>query len=457
MSLTQAAIGIDWGTHSSKWTWTCLESDSSKIIRGQFKILRSEVRFDGDTHKIVLVDEPPPTNSIYAQAIKGKLIKDPDGLFWVGPRKRIKLTLGELVSFSLWFLVSEAYNNLCDSVGTEPDEVEVRFSLPNWVDIDEGAVGRAWYEQAARVACHIFAADRKEGSRVFSPVREEWQLRVQQALGELNISDDSEISRDHEGFSVLLQRPPYKIAEGVAFRFVAESSGAGLAGLRNEEMEAGIEENKYLRKILVVDVGAGSTDIGYVLRSIPPARSGAREALCQLPPANTCQVAGAELSRAIVDIYRSRGDVIGFDEAERLKTVGENKEWLTHPAVAEWRRTISDHVRRYVTDVADKRWLHLVPGLQVLVTGGSAVVPGLREEILAAATDALKQRVIPLDVVVATSLIGLRLEGPMANDANRLAVALGAASEDLPRLSYFPKLDPPMPVSTVRPRPSWTG
>ena len=455
MSLTRAAIGIDWGTHSSKWTWTCVESESSEILRGQFKILRSEVCFEDISHKISLGVDPPVTGSIFERSIKGKIITDPDGSFWVGPRKRMKLTLGELVSFSLWFLLAEAYNNLRETIGRDPDDVDVRFSLPNWVDV-ESAVGRACYEQAARVACHIFADDRQAWLRVSQPVREEWQESVRQALGVLNISDDTEISRNQQGFRLML-RDPFNVRDGIKFRFVAESSAAGLAGLRDAEMEIEIDENKYLRKILVVDIGAGSTDIGYVIRSIPPKDSDAREALCQLPPANTCETAGADLSRRIVEIYRSRGENIGFDEAETRKIVGEDKDWLTHPAVAEWKRGIAEHVRSYVFDVPDRRWLSDKPGLQVLITGGSGAVAGLREEILSAAAEGLKQRGISVGVLDATTLMNIRLEGSAARDANRLAVALGAASEDLPRLTYFQKLDPPMPVSTVHPPVSWTG
>jgi hypothetical protein len=414
------------------------------------------VRVDGINHAISLSVDPPATGSLYARSIKGALIKDPDGSFWVGPRKRTKLTLGELVSFSLWFLLGEAYDNLFKTIGRDPDKVDVRFSLPNWVDIDEGSVGRACYEQAARVAGNIFASDRQAWSRISCPDRQHWQDNVQHALAELKISDETEISRDRQGFRLMLQRT-FNVCDGLEFRFVAESSAAGLAGLRNEEMELEIENNKYLRKILVVDVGAGSTDIGYVIRSMPAKDTEGKEALCQLPPANTCQIAGADLSRRIVEVYRSRGEDIGFDEAETRKTIGEDNDWLEHPSVEEWRHSIAENVKSYISGVPDKLWLPEKPGLQILITGGSGVVGGLREEILYAAKEGLNRRGIRIDVRDASALMSLNLEGPAARDSNRLAVALGAASEDLPRLSYFQKLDPPMPVTSVRMPQSWTG
>jgi len=56
MPQSEASIGIDWGTHSSKWTWTFGESRSA-----QFKILYSDVRLDEASNKILLSDERPPT------------------------------------------------------------------------------------------------------------------------------------------------------------------------------------------------------------------------------------------------------------------------------------------------------------------------------------------------------------------------------------------------------------
>lgn len=453
MSLTQASIGIDWGTHSSKWTWKCLEPGSGKIIEARFKILYSDVCLEHDSKRIFLSEDSPLTGSDYESSVKGRLIKNPDALFWASPQRRSRLTLGELVSFSLWFLLGEAYQDLCSAVGRQPGEIDIRFSLPNWVDLAEGAVGRAYYEQAARVACYMFASDREAWSRAPRPVREQWQDDVKKAMKVLDISDDSKIDTDDpQGFRSMLQRNP-DVGSGVTFRFVAESSAAGLVGLRVTEED----EGRFLRKILVVDVGAGSTDIGYVIRSIPPKDSGANEALCQLPPANTCQIAGEDLTRRIVGIYRSRGENIGFGEAELRKIVGADKEWLRHPNVTDWIRSIAEHVRSYVNDVPDRHWLPEMPGLQVLITGGSGVVAGLREAILSAAAEGLRQRGISVNVINATRPMILKMGGPAATDANRLAVAFGAASEDFPRLTYLTKMGPPMPKPTVRVAPSWTG
>jgi hypothetical protein len=47
--------------------------------------------------------------------------------------------------------------------------------------------------------------------------------------------------------------------------------------------------------------------------------------------------------------------------------------------------------------------------------------------------------------------------GPWANDVNRLAVALGAASEELPSLNYYESLGPPASAVPVRAARDWTG
>jgi len=362
--------------------------------------------------------------------------------------------LGELVSFSLWFLLSEAYQNLKATLNIEPDTIEGRFSLPNWVSIEGAAAARSNYLQAARIACHIFDRDREAWKRDSQPIRSNWRTTVQQALKDLEISYETEMPAGAKDFATLLKQS-FKVSPNMTFRFVAESSAAGLTGLR--DVEAQREGRRFLRKLLVIDIGAGSTDIGYVLRTIPQGAATADEALIQLPPANTCRVAGEELSRAIVEIYRVRGKRITTDEAENLKITGDQSDWVNQPSVNAWRETIAEHVRSYATDISDLRWLPDQPGLQVLLTGGSSVVPGLGEKILEVVKSALTERGFDDSVVRLTSLMTLDLTGPAAANANPLAVALGAASEEFPDLNYYPELGPPMPHQTVRRKPDWTG
>jgi len=444
--MSNALIGVDWGTHSSKWNWMF---GDEYFNRGEFNILPSDVYLDPSSDRIFLSSDLPRGDFIFESGIKGTLIRDPYGPFWTGPRRQVKLTLGELVSFSLWSLLSEVYESLQRNNSTEPSQIEVRFSLPNWVGVAGAAEARSKYEQAARVACYIFMEDRKAWMERPSPSRDEWKEIVRNVLSELNVSDDTEV--DKSGFQSAIQKK-FDVIDQISFRFVAESSAAGLTGLR--EFEAELDRGRHLRKILVVDIGAGSTDIGYVLRTI--AAVGANEVLVQLPPANTCEVAGKALTESIVKIYGVRGERIGFDEAERRKLSGGEDVWLDDPSVKEWKRRIAEPVETYVNELGDERWLPYEPSLHVLVTGGASVVKGLKAEILAAVKRGLEQRNVDSKVIDGTSLMTLDSSGRFANDVNRLAVALGAASEELPRLSYHERLDPPVSDVPMRAKPGWT-
>ena len=277
-------------------------------------------------------------------------------------------------------------------------------------------------------------------------------------MAALEISDFSAGKREHEDFQLLLDRDPVKVSEGLIFRFVAESSGAGLTGLRYADTKDESEKKKHRRKILVVDVGAGSTDIGYVIRSVSPSDSDTKEFLCQFPPAGTCTVAGNDLSRRLQEIYRRRGKEIAFGEAEREKTLGSDTHWLDDPTVDEWKASIASHVRTYVSEINDDNFLYSPPGLDVLVTGGSGSVAGLRDQILEACIAGLllRPRHLPREVIDETRLMELRLDGIEAVDVNRLAVAIGAARDDFPNLRYRTNLEAPMRSPTVRPASSWT-
>lgn len=444
--MSTALIGVDWGTHSSKWNWML---GAEYFDRGEFNILPSDVHLDPDSDRIFLSSDLPREGSVFESGIKGTLIRDPYGPFWAGPRRQVKLTLGELVSFSLWSLLSEAYDNLQRNHSTAPSQIEVRFSLPNWVGVSGAAEARSKYEQAARVACYIFMQDRRAWVERPSPSRDEWKGTVRNVLSDLDVSDDAEV--DKSGFQSTIQKK-FDVVDQISFRFVAESSAAGLTGLREFEEES--DRGRYLRKILIVDVGAGSTDIGYVLRTI--AGVGANEVLVQLRPANTCEVAGKALTENIVKIYGVRGERIGFDEAERRKVSGGEDVWLDDPSVKEWKRRIAEPVETYVNELADERWLPYEPSLYVLVTGGASVVKGLKEEILAAVKRGLERRNVDSKVIDGTALMALDTGGRYANDVNRLAVALGAASEELPRLSYHERLDPPASDLRVRAKRGWT-
>ncbi len=436
-----ALLGVDWGTHSSKWFWKVEEADGSSTD-GKFKILRSDVPLeDGALGMFV---DAPPKGSTFKSNLKRRIIQQPDAPFWNGPLKDIGMTTGELVAYSLWRLARDAYQNFVAEVGSAPPRVDIRFSLPNWVDGRESAQARACYEQAARIACSLFRLGDFGGPLQVPP--SDWHDRVTEALSALGISDQMPVDYAQDGFARIVQKI-FTIDDRVEFRFVAESSAAGLAGLRKTtQLPPG-----YLHKILVIDVGAGSSDIGYVIRSVN--RDDGREGLSQLPPAGTCGIAGEELTKRIAEIFRAKGMAIGIDEAEGRKVNGPVNDWIGHPAINDWINSIASHVSEYVLGIQDENWLPTVtPPLDVLVTGGSAAVQGLRDALATAAEAALRSRFGD----AATRTISLGLPSPYDREANRLAVAIGAASEELPRLAYFRRLDKRIERPTVKPPPSWT-
>jgi hypothetical protein len=421
-----ALLGIDWGTHSSKWLWKVVEDDGS-AREGRFKILRSDVRLENDALAIFV--DAPPTGSVFKASLKRHVIQYPDGPFWDGRLRNIAMSLGELVSYSLWDLVIEAYQDFVEQVATIPKRIEIRFSLPNWVDGPQSAEARARYEQAAWVACSLLKFENQR--EPLSVPRGEWHDSVARSLTTLKISDETPVDYAEDGFRRSLEKTFRVDDDRLSFKFVAESSAAGLAGLRKTtELPPG-----YLHKILVVDVGAGSADIGYVIRSV---NDQGKEGLSQLPPASTCQTAGDDLTKRIVDVFREKGRSISFDEAEAAKIGGRIDEWVTHPTVADWIESIAGHVSEYVRNIPDENWLPAVtPPLDVLVTGGSGAVPGLRDALTCSVESALRSRFGR----GSTRAISLELPSPYDREANRLAVAMGAASEELPLLAYFRRLD----------------
>jgi hypothetical protein len=88
---------------------------------------------------------------------------------------------------------------------------------------------------------------------------------------------------------------------------------------------------------------------------------------------------------------------------------------MKHPSVEDWIQRIAHHVREYVSVLTDERWLPCEPGLLVLVTGGSGVVPGLGQAILQATTDGLRQQKISATAIAGTRL--LTLSGPWSPES----------------------------------------
>jgi hypothetical protein len=87
MATPETLIGVDWGTHSSKWTWRQVSGQSDGSGRERFDIVRSDLCLEERGERLLLEKQPPRAGSVYASSVKRRLIQNPDGPFWEGPRR----------------------------------------------------------------------------------------------------------------------------------------------------------------------------------------------------------------------------------------------------------------------------------------------------------------------------------------------------------------------------------
>ena len=141
-------LGIDWGTHSSKWSSRIEDEEGwyDKLPIYSSNLLRS----DGS-----LLLSPDPDNSdsgCLVTSIKSRLTEDSaEQEFWGTDRPDTRTSLGEAVSFSLCCLLNDAISQMGWTVGSFP--IDIGFSFPNWLTGDttgtEDAVQH--FRQAAEV------------------------------------------------------------------------------------------------------------------------------------------------------------------------------------------------------------------------------------------------------------------------------------------------------------------
>jgi hypothetical protein len=166
-----------------------------------------------------------------------------------------------------------------------------------------------------------------------------------------------------------------------------------------------------------------------------------KENLFYFPPAATFGVAGNDLTDRLLDHYRQQGRKMTRTEAEARKLT--ETDWPGLEFATDWRQKICQHVKEYIRGVPDERWLPADVPLQVVVTGGSAVVSGLKAEIAEAVVEGLKGRGVGKSISEKTRIIATALSGwRFADEAEyaRRAVSLGAADKDKPSLRYCPSL-----------------
>jgi hypothetical protein len=179
-----------------------------------------------------------------------------------------------------------------------------------------------------------------------------------------------------------------------------------------------------------------------------------KEKLYFFPPASSFPVAGNQLTREIMNHFRARSEPLTTREAEARKLQRTN--WHSLPFANAWKESIADHVRSYVEGVKDSMWMPLAVPLNVVVTGGSGLVPGLKETIQKAVVEAFEVRGFNRETSEQVKLqaahlpdLSFRVEAEYA----RRAVSLGATDQDRPGCTYLQNMER---APTIRiAKPSW--
>jgi hypothetical protein len=327
-------------------------------------------------------------------------------------------------------------------------KIKFRYSLPNWTDStpDHVVARKRMFQTTVVATCLLRQHGWGSLPKVGEPVSlQGWRDRIREA------QQDTEATRlmaaSPGSFAELVEQE-YSIA-GYSWRLAAESSAAGFMPLNHllRNVSPRSMAQKHWVKLLVVDVGAGSTDAGYFISS----RNVNDKHLIfnYLPPALTLDYAGEKLTEMLREhVRRTKRRDISRAEAETMK-VSAPEEWINEDFAVDWRKRIAKSVAEYIFRVPDQSRLSEagIPGLKIVVTGGSGVVEGLDTTIRAEVYEALFNRPeVPQAVAGRTEVIPLvsPINDPV--DAARRAVSTGAAHPSFADLKYTERMEGGEPV-----------
>ena len=446
-NIKQLYLGIDWGTHSSKWAADIITKDGKTDTRSN--LISSDLLFHEKKITINPSDSYQPSIK-RTISLKRYIILDPHGPFWVYDRADIGMPLGMGVLFSICSLLGDflAFIKKNQMQIDSSTELEIGFSFPNWLkDKDpESRTAVNHYHQSIILACYLLQYWSKDLPVPNKPYDlTSWKELVNKSIRKISFPKQSKITIADMTITNYMvdQFCNEEIESKLNWRYLVESCAAGLPYLRNIELKSppGL---KGLGKLLVIDIGAGSTDIGYMLRTI--SRAG-KENLFYFTPAQTLRVAGNDLTDKIRDYHHSAGKHITFLEAEAFK-ISKTDDWIDNPFVINWRNIISENIKQYMKIVPDKKWLELNIPLQIIITGGSGFVPGLADEIKLKVSEGLRSRKVSSEVAYNLILFDNQMPNwqfKSRQDYARMAVAIGSSDKDKPSLKYLHKMDPPTP------------
>jgi hypothetical protein len=381
-------------------------------------------------------------------ALKRKLIQDPDQSFWEGDRPKLGVTLGESVVSSILCLLDDAEKELKRrGLSFRSQGSVVRFSHPNWIS-SENVRALNCFRDAVVAALAIFiegaGSIEKDGSRFKVPAS-----ALRDAVHRHKaLVDGLPKFPEHYGHKDY-HRCTRGNMKGIEWEFVFESCAAGFPYLLQHDREL-FEESirkfpatRRVRKVLVVDVGAGSTDAGYLVRTVRPRdhQGIMHPLLIWLPAADALELAGRWLTDRIYADLKQQGRRVTADEAEEAK-LSRQSLWLTKPYVEEWSCRIAAHIGHYAKSLRDDVCLPSKPELEVVVTGGSSAVNPMRDAVLAQVQRSLVERGLPIGrstKLIEPESFGLEESSYQRVHLAQLAVCLGASDPFLSELKAYPQ------------------
>ena len=360
-------IGIDWGTQSSK-VYTYDDENKS----GNLGVMCDSTLFYDKRNDIVgFSDEflqnigggsPDIASNLFS--IKRQMIMNPTISFWCGESDDINLTLGASITLSLLALLRKAISDI--ELSNRENISEVCFSFPNWspgLDIKHD-IALKKFKQAAYLAVTIALNEKYDGLIPHKGIRNKEFQNVINKL--LPVPDFPKFDIDK------ITQLNDKFNDKLSISYLPESLAAGLPYLLHLQYGS-----NHAFRLLVIDVGAGSTDIGYLTQW----RLTKNDAfhMVYFKPAPAINYAGESITKAVARQFNLNSQDA---EVKKISLSSLGTLSIEVPYVKdEWIRIISERVRDYICSLPKHILMDRPEPVRIIITGGSGAVPGLQEAL----------------------------------------------------------------------------